>query len=103
MRVSPGAIWRLVYKERAVYPGMYARAKHVHRVSERVKDRNKAFSDAAKKCAGLGLKEFNVCIADALEGETAPGTDAPEYTYAKAHKFYTPPAMVPAKPRARPT
>lgn len=96
MKLSPANIWRPVIKSDGT---MYLRSKHATRHSERVKDRNKALKDAAKKCADSPLTEFHGCVAEELNDKSAPGNDAPSYTYAKAHK--TQALRVSGMPRAK--
>jgi hypothetical protein len=63
-----GDIWKPVTKGGA-YPAHYFRKKHVARSSEKVKAVNKAFTLAAKSCAGKKTsdKSFQGCIRDKLQ------------------------------------
>lgn len=96
MKLSPASVWRLNIRSDGT---MYPRSKHATRHSLRVKDRNKALIAAAKKCADQALDGFRACVAEELNDTKAPGTDAPIYTYAKAHR--TQALRVAGMPRAK--
>jgi hypothetical protein len=75
------------------------RTKGANRQSKRVKEINGKLSAAAAKCADVSLSKFRSCIAEAMIGAKASGTDAPGYTYAKAHR--TQALRVSGMPRAK--
>lgn len=70
--VRLGLLWKPVVKG-GTYPRGYFRVRGVARSSEKVKAVNRAFTAAAKECAGLPLKKFNQCIAEKLSGRKFGG------------------------------
>jgi hypothetical protein len=75
------------------------RTKGANRQSKRVKEINHKLAAAAEKCADVALSKFRSCVADAMIGEKASGSDAPSYTYAKAHR--TQALRIAGMPRAK--
>jgi len=61
------------------------RTKGANRQSKRVKEINHKLAAAAEKCADQSLGKFRSCVAEAMIGAKAGGSDAPSYVYSKAH------------------
>lgn len=74
MVLSVGDVWRLYTKTipngvKGDKPGaLVIRKKGVNRQSKWVIEVNKAFADAAKKCAGKDIRSFHLCIHNEMHG-----------------------------------
>jgi len=66
-----GLIWKPVVKG-GHFPATYFRTRDVARQSEKVKAVNRAFTEAAKSCAGKKTSDgsFQQCVADKMRGKS---------------------------------
>ena len=71
MPITVAKVWRpyvrkVIAASKGDYTGLIFRDRHVTRKSKAVIAINQKFAEAARKCAGKPLKEFQRCVGDSL-------------------------------------